>query len=86
MLFCRSHWFRVPAKIQRAVWAAHRRGQCDDRNPSDAWHEAADAAIGYVAMLDDQPVRVSEMNALKKFGYSTVESDGKLRAVVAGKA
>ena len=86
MLFCRGHWFRVPRKIQRAVWAAYRPGQCDDKNPSVSWHEAADAAIGYVATLDDQPLLVSEMNALKKFGYEIVESDGKLRAIVAGKA
>ena len=86
MLFCKRDWFRVPLKIRRAVWASYRPGQCDDMDPSESWHEAADAAIGYVAMLDDQPVRVSEMNALKKFGYVTVESEGKLRAVVAGKA
>jgi hypothetical protein len=86
MLMCRHHWFRVPAKIQRAVWAAYRRGQCDDMSPSEAWHEAADAAIGYVATLDDEPVLIKEINALKKLGYAVVESDGKLRAVVAGKA
>jgi len=83
---CRSCWFRVPRVIQKAVWNAYRVGQCDDMNPSERWHEAADAAIGYVATLDDQPLRVSEMNALKKFGYQVQESNGGLRAVLVGKA
>lgn len=86
MLFCRQHWFRVPAKIRRAVWASYRPGQCDDKSPSELWHEAADAAIGYVATLDDQPLLVSEVNALKKFGYVIQESGEGLRAVLAGKA
>lgn len=86
MLMCKHHWFRVPARIQRAVWAAYRVGQCDDKRPSERWHEAADAAIGYVATLDDQPLLVSEMNALTKFGYTIQESGGGLRAVLAGKA
>lgn len=86
MLMCRSHWFRVPRVIQRAVWAAYRRGQCDDKRPSEAWHRAADAAIGYVATLEDQPVRVKEIEALKALGYTVQESNGGLRAVLAGKA
>lgn len=86
MLMCRSHWFRVPARIQRAVWATYRRGQCDDKNPSESWHEAADAAIGFVATLDDQYLLMKEINALKKFGYMIQESNGGLRAVLAGKA
>ena len=85
-LMCGRHWGRVPRVIQRAVWASYRVGQCDDRNPSEAWHEAADAAIGYVATLDDQPLRVSEMNALTKFGYAIVENNGGLSAVLKGKA
>jgi hypothetical protein len=74
MLMCRTHWFRVPRLIQRAVWATYRHGQCDDKNPSKAWHVAADAAIGYVAALDGEPVREAEINALKKFGLNGVKS------------
>lgn len=70
MLMCRKDWLRVPRAIQRAVWAAYRVGQCDDKNPSEAWHEAADAAIGWVAMREGHSVRTSEANALRKFGYS----------------
>lgn len=38
----------VPRDLQRRVWATYRVGQCDDGNPSKAWHKAADAAIEYV--------------------------------------
>ncbi len=67
MLFCYPHWRRVPKNIQRAVWATYRPGQCDDKDPSEAWHEAADAAIGFVAQLERQPVRESEKKALARF-------------------
>lgn len=45
MLMCRRHWFMVPPAIRRRVWATYRAGQCDDKRPSESWHEAADAAI-----------------------------------------
>lgn len=48
MLMCRYHWLMVPKKLQRAVWKHYRVGQCDDKNPSEAWFKAADAAIGHV--------------------------------------
>lgn len=49
MLMCLRHWRMVPRAIQRQVWATYRPGQCDDKNPSEAWHAAADAAIAAVA-------------------------------------
>lgn len=49
MLMCLKHWRMVPRKLQRAVWATYRPGQCDDKQPSVEWHEAADAAIAAVA-------------------------------------
>lgn len=52
MLMCRRHWVMVPANLQRRVYATYRRGQCDDRRPGPAWHEAADAAIGAVALSE----------------------------------
>jgi hypothetical protein len=48
----------------------YRPGQCDDKNPSEAWHQAADAAIGFVAALEGQPVRPAEHEALTAFGYT----------------
>jgi hypothetical protein len=49
MLMCLRHWRMVPRKLQEAVWRTYRPGQCDDKDPSEAWHEAADAAIAAVA-------------------------------------
>lgn len=49
MLMCLRHWRMVPKDLQRQVWATYRPGQCDDKQPSEAWHEAADAAIMAVA-------------------------------------
>lgn len=69
LLMCLTHWRRVPRGIQQAVWSSYRAGQCDDRKPSKAWHDAADAAIGYVARLEGQPVRWAETEALEAFGY-----------------
>jgi hypothetical protein len=73
---CGAHWRRVPQKIQKAVWRAYRHGQCTDRNPSDAWHEAADAAIGYVASREGEVVRSSEYAALRKFGFELQKTNG----------
>jgi hypothetical protein len=42
----------VPRDLQHAVWAAYRRGQCDDKQPSRAWFYAAKAAIDAVAQAE----------------------------------
>lgn len=77
---CGRHWRQVPRKIQRAVWAGYRAGQCDGAvSPSTEWHSAADAAIGYVAALDRQPMRPQECTALRALGYeTTTDSVGEL--------
>ncbi len=80
-LMCPRHWRRVHPTIQRLVYRHYREGQCDDMNPSEAWHTAADAAIGYVATLEDHPLRVAEMNALNECGFTVRESKGGLEAV-----
>jgi hypothetical protein len=64
-LMCIAHWRRVPVPIQRAVWRTYRPGQCNDKQPSEAWMQAADAAIGYVAALELKPVRQVEVDALE---------------------
>ena len=69
LLMCLRHWRMVPRTIQRAVWAAYRPGQCADMRPSEAWHRAADAAIGYVARAEGRAVRLVEAQALREFGY-----------------
>jgi hypothetical protein len=52
LLMCLRHWRMVPRDLQRAVWAAYRRGQCDDKQPSRAWFYAANAAIDAVAQTE----------------------------------
>jgi hypothetical protein len=69
-LMCRAHWRLVPRPLQRAVWGAYRPGQCDDKRPSKAWHQAADAAIGFIAELEGRGVSDSERAALQAFGYA----------------
>lgn len=64
---CRRHWYRVHAILRTAVWNSYRPGQCDDGHPSEAWHRAADAAIGYVAYLESKTVTTKEWNALTHF-------------------
>lgn len=66
---CLAHWRCVPKPIQRAVWATYRPGQCEDGHPSNSWHQAADAAIGFVARQEGQSVRPAEAEALAALGY-----------------
>ena len=47
-LMCLKHWRMVPKPLQQSVWEHYRDGQCDDKNPSEDWHKAADAAIHFV--------------------------------------
>jgi hypothetical protein len=68
MLMCKRHWFRVPKRVRDAVWAHYRPGQCDDMNPSQAWHRAADAAIGFVARAEGHGISKNEADALEAFG------------------
>ena len=52
LLMCAAHWRIVPARIKAAVWANYRVGQCSDKKPSKAWHDAADEAIKFVAAYE----------------------------------
>jgi hypothetical protein len=67
LLMCLAHWRMVPQIIQRAVWANYRPGQCDDKDPSEAWHVAADAAIGAVASRECRPLTKAQVAAVSKF-------------------
>lgn len=52
LLMCPRHWKLVPGLLRAAVHATYRPGQCDDKNPSRAWHKAATMAIDYVARVE----------------------------------
>lgn len=53
-LMCPKHWRMVPGQYQRLVWAHYRVGQCDDKQPSEKWHAAADLAIAAVALKESR--------------------------------
>jgi len=63
---CLRHWRMVPKHLQRDVWATYRPGQCDDKHPSEAWHEAANAAIAAVARAEGRelPPKLAHNNAV----------------------
>jgi hypothetical protein len=54
LLMCYKHWRMVPKAIQKKVWEHYRPGQCNDKNPSKEWHQAADEAIKYVYEKEKQ--------------------------------
>jgi hypothetical protein len=42
---CFKHWKMISKKTQRLVWLYYRPGQCDDKQPSKEWLNAANLAI-----------------------------------------
>lgn len=38
---CKKHWFALPKRLRDRIWATYRPGQEIDKNPSDAYCEAA---------------------------------------------
>jgi hypothetical protein len=71
MLMCREHWFAVPKKIRDAVWR-----QCDDKNASEEWHRAADAAIGFLSVREQGVAGMDETLALGFFGFEVFDRNG----------
>jgi hypothetical protein len=59
-LMCPAHWRLVPRRLQQAVYAAYRPGQERDKEPSAAWHRAADLAIDAVAVAEGKPSRLPD--------------------------
>ena len=51
-LMCRRHWALVPNELKLAVLRAYRPGQCDDKQPSREYLEAARRAINRVAQIE----------------------------------
>jgi hypothetical protein len=49
LLMCLKHWRMVPRDKQREVWRTYRPGQEVDKQPSEAYLIAANAAIDAVA-------------------------------------
>lgn len=49
LFMCFAHWHMVPKSLRLAIAEAYRPGQEVDKRPSEAWLEAARAAIAIVA-------------------------------------
>jgi hypothetical protein len=52
---CAAHWAMVPDILRREVRAHYRRGQCDDKRPSEEWLIAATRARLAVAEWEGAP-------------------------------
>ena len=78
LLMCSKHWLRVPGVIRREVLRNYRPGQCDDKNPSEAWHVAADAAIGFIAIREARPVSKNQVEALAQLGYAVYADENEV--------
>lgn len=62
-LMCRRHWSMVSFHLRDAVWKHYRVRQCDDKQPSEAWCRAADAAVAAVAEKEGRAVRRTFLGA-----------------------
>jgi len=45
---CKSHWFKLPPQIRNAIWRAYVPGQEIDKNPSEDYIVAAQAAQDWI--------------------------------------
>lgn len=52
LLMCPYHWEMVPADIKKRVKDHYRVGQCDRRDPSREWMNAAKAAVNAVRGIE----------------------------------
>jgi hypothetical protein len=46
---CRDHWFALPKPIRDEIWRTYRKGQEDDKRPSEAYVRAAQEAKRYLS-------------------------------------
>lgn len=52
MFMCKPHWFSLPKRMRDRIWREYRVGQCDDRNPSDAYCNAAKDCVIFIAIKE----------------------------------
>ena len=52
LLMCFRHWRKVPVNLKRRVWAHYRSGQEVDKQPTQGYLDAANAAIEAVARAE----------------------------------
>jgi hypothetical protein len=52
MLACSRDWFALPPEIRSRIWQTYRRGQEQDKRPSQDYLYAASEAVAYWFELD----------------------------------
>ncbi len=68
MFMCRKHWFSLPKAMRDAIWRTYRPGQCDDWQISQAYSEAAKAAVRLIAAKEGREADVSIYEMLEPNG------------------
>lgn len=76
---CKKHWFMLPLHIRQRIWATYRPGQEIDKQPSEAYLDAAmDARTWIVSYLEGK----AAIHSLgKQTGALSQESIDKLNAM-----
>ena len=49
MFMCKRHWYSLPKRMRDAIWRSYRPGQCDDKEISHEYAEAAREAVRFIA-------------------------------------
>lgn len=52
---CKVHWFLLPARLRRRIWATYKPGQEITKQPSDAYLAAAKAVRDWIAQYLRSP-------------------------------
>ena len=64
LVMCLRHWRLVPSDVQRSIWAAYRKGQERDKQPSQDYLYHQRRAVMHVALQEGRvtlPDAVSEV-------------------------
>lgn len=48
---CKTHWFKLPARLRAQVWSTYRPGQEIDMNPSEAYLKVAQKVQEWIATV-----------------------------------
>lgn len=54
MFMCRTHWRKVPKRMQDAIWAEYVPGQEIRKDPTPEYYRATQEAIRHVAEKEER--------------------------------
>ena len=64
MFMCYRHWSMVPKRLKDAIWSTYRRGQEDDKDPSDEYLANASQAVKVVAAKEGHEIKQTSYDKL----------------------